>query len=61
MMMASRKVVGCLVKFKPIAVLNITYSEEIFGKTYGDMFLRGTLSDKDIELNCAGCYQWDIV
>ena len=34
---------------------------KLYGKAYGDMFLRGKLTDKNIKLNCDGCYQWEIV
>ena len=30
---------------------------KLYGKAYGDMYLKGRLTLQDTELNCAGCYQ----
>ena len=34
---------------------------KLYGRAWGDMYLRGTLSQKNIELNSAGSYQWRII
>lgn len=34
---------------------------KLYGKAYGDMFLRGKLTDRNIQLNNAGTYKWKIV
>jgi hypothetical protein len=33
----------------------------IYGKAFGDMYLRGRLTEKNIKLGCSGCYQWELV
>jgi hypothetical protein len=33
---------------------------KLYGSAYGYMYVRGELVDKDIQLSCAGCYQWEI-
>ena len=33
----------------------------IYGKAYGDMYLRGELRSKNIQLNNAGSYQWHLI
>jgi hypothetical protein len=33
----------------------------IYGKAYGDMYLRGNLTEKDLELSGAGSYQWHLI
>jgi len=46
-----------------IAIFPQNFQEKgmLYGKAYGDMYLRGKLVDKDIQLNCSGCYQWQLV
>lgn len=35
-------------------------SGKLYGKAYGDMYLRGKFAEQNIMLGCAGCYQWEI-
>jgi len=34
---------------------------KLYGKAYGDMYLKGKLASQDISLNCIGCYQWELL
>ena len=34
---------------------------KLYGKAYGDMYLRGKLADVNIQLNGSGSYQWQLV
>jgi hypothetical protein len=34
---------------------------KLYGKAYGDMYLRGKLASQGKPLNCAGCYQWELI
>jgi hypothetical protein len=33
----------------------------LYGKAYGDIYLRAKLTKQDTILECAGCYQWEII
>lgn len=34
---------------------------KLYGEAFGDMYLGGKIAEKDIALNCCGCYQWERV
>lgn len=34
---------------------------KLYGKAYGDMYLRGKLSSQNIRLDNSGSYQWELV
>lgn len=34
---------------------------KLYGEAFGNLFVRGTASGEDMKLQCAGCYQWEII
>jgi len=49
---------------KEIKDVKLDYFEKtgkLYGKAFGDMYLRSSLRSQNKRLNCDGCYQWKIV
>jgi len=34
---------------------------KLYGEAFGSLFVRGNSSGENINLQCAGCYQWEII
>ena len=34
---------------------------KLYGEAYGSMFIRGNFAEENTKLQCAGCYQWELI